>query len=346
MTVSKLTLTRLQVFSVLVLLTVLFGMIEVATDDQPSDIGPAATLLRAVIGWAMGGVLVWGLEIFWLPSPSGAWLRRQHFLAVIAIKSVYTAVAVVFVTWLMGVVFQDRYSLSFVYDPWFARILVIAFVAVVFLQTVLQIVRIVGPRNLVNFVLGRYMRPVREDTVFMFLDLADSTPLSAKFGDIGVQRMITDFFFDITEPIIEHEGTVHRYVGDQVVVTWPLGDRTKNARCIECAFAIKDFVERRAIAYEAAFGTVPTFRIGLHGGPVVISQIGDQKQELSYFGDTVNTAARIEAQCKAIDEWLLISGEMLSRIELPEGLMTRLAATVRLKGREGETDLHAVERVT
>jgi adenylate cyclase len=87
---------------------------------------------------------------------------------------------------------------------------------------VLQIVRIIGGRTLINFVLGKYYRPIREEKIFMFLDLVGSTALAERLGDIGVQTMITRFFFDISEPIIENGGEVHRYVGDQVVVTWPL----------------------------------------------------------------------------------------------------------------------------
>ena len=60
-------------------------------------------------------------------------------------------------------------------------------------------------------------------------------------------------------------------------------------------------VREKAPDYEREFGVVPKFRTGLHGGPVVASECGDHKQEIVYFGDTVNTAARIEQQCKAFD---------------------------------------------
>lgn len=53
--------------------------------------------------------------------------------------------------------------------------------------------------------------------------------------------------------------------------------------------------------YLARYGIVPGFEAGLHGGPVVTAEIGDVKKEIVHSGDTVNTAARIEAECRPLD---------------------------------------------
>ena len=37
-----------------------------------------------------------------------------------------------------------------------------------------------------------------------------------------MQELLTRFFFDIDEPIVAHGGEVHAYVGDEVIVSWPL----------------------------------------------------------------------------------------------------------------------------
>jgi adenylate cyclase len=37
---------------------------------------------------------------------------------------------------------------------------------------------------LTSIVLGTYHRPVREQLIVMFLDLADSTPLAEKLGEV------------------------------------------------------------------------------------------------------------------------------------------------------------------
>jgi hypothetical protein len=54
---------------------------------------------------------------------------------------------------------------------------------------------------LLNFLLGRYNRALREERVFMFLDLADSTPLAEKMGDLAVQSLIGRFFSTLLIPL-------------------------------------------------------------------------------------------------------------------------------------------------
>jgi len=336
---SRLMLHRLRLFAILVILATLLGILDAYLRDVSSEVDRATAMYHNGINWFIGSSLIWGFEILYVPSRYGASIRRLHFLIAIVLKSVVLVLIVVLVGLLGRALLHNLYDLSFLLQPRFFRTLFIVFSATILIQTVLQIVRIIGGRTLINFVLGKYYRPIREEKIFMFLDLVGSTALAEKLGDIGVQTMITRFFFDISEPIIENGGEVHRYVGDQVVVTWPLKAGEDNMRAIQCCFAIARKVREKALEYEREFGMVPSYRIGLHGGPVVISQCGDQKQEISYFGDTVNTAARIEQQCKVLDCPLLISSELLSRITLPESFKIQSKGSVRLSGRGKESEL-------
>ena len=75
----------------------------------------------------------------------------------------------------------------------------------------------------------------------MFLDIAGSTTLAEQLGEVRVHDLITRFFFDIDRPVADHDGEVHAYVGDQVIVTWPLTDDPKrNARSLRCFFAAEE----------------------------------------------------------------------------------------------------------
>ena len=68
----------------------------------------------------------------------------------------------------------------------------------------------------------------------MFLDVADSTKLAEQLGDEQVQSLIGRFFFDIATPIAHYGGETHRYIGDEVVVTWTLARGQRQANCLEC----------------------------------------------------------------------------------------------------------------
>src|SRR6185503_9770439 len=124
-----------------------------------------------------------------------------------------------------------------------------------------------------------------EERVLMFLDLSGSTSLAEALGDVRMQELLTRFFFDIDGPIVAHGGEVHAYVGDEVIVTWPLTPRVSAGCCIDCFFAVTDRVAENAQSYLQRFGSVPQFRAALHAGPVVISECGDSHRQIAFFGD-------------------------------------------------------------
>ncbi len=159
-----------------------------------------------------------------------------------------------------------------------------------------------------------------------------------------MQTLIGRFFFDISEPILEWGGEIHRYIGDEVVITWPLCQGAANLRSLHCYFAIVDLIAARAAAYRREYDAVPEFRAGIHGGPVVAAQCGDFKQEIVYFGDTVNTAARIQQRCKEVGRPLLVLGDLVGRMTLPDAWKAEQVSSVQLRGRAGETDIYGVVR--
>ena len=217
------------------------------------------------------------------------------------------------------------------------------FVAFV-MQFVLLVRTLVGGRVLTNIILGRYHRPLSEDRIFMFLDVSGSTALAEQFGGVGAYSMISRFFFDVAQETARYGGDTHEYIGDEVVVTWPLESARQNARCLECYFAIRDRMALKAPLYERDFGLVPGFRVSLHGGPIVAGECGDDRREIVYFGDTINTAARIQEMCKELQRALLVSGELLRQMDLQPGYSAISLGEARLRGREKAIEIFAVER--
>jgi adenylate cyclase len=159
-----------------------------------------------------------------------------------------------------------------------------------------------------------------------------------------VQGLLTRFFFDIDGAIVAHGGEVHAYVGDEVIVTWPLDERISGGRCIDCFFAIADSIAERADSYRHEFGMVPSFRAGLHAGHVVISECGSSRRQLAYFGDTVNVTARLQEHCKEVGRNLLVSADLLRLMKLKPSFAVEALGEVRLRGRAAAIELFAVER--
>ena len=278
-------------------------------------------------------------------SRLGGTLRQLPLVAEFAIKALTMTAALTFVAvGLQFVLYPFPLSKQWIADE-LPRILVIAFTASLLVGAIFEFRRLVGGRVLGSFLLGTYHRPKREQRIVMFLDMQGSTALAERMGEVRVHDLITQFFFDIDEPVAEHGGEVHSYVGDAVVITWPLsGKPERNDRALRCFFAIEDRMAELAAAYVAQFGVAPLFRAGLHAGPVVVSECGDAKRQIAYFGDTMNVAARLCDHCKTADDALLISAELLRSVAVPPGLAVGTGASVALRGRQAAVEIHAVRQ--
>jgi class 3 adenylate cyclase len=224
------------------------------------------------------------------------------------------------------------------------RIVAAAFGFSIVLGVAVELGRLIGAPLLTSVLLGTYHRPTRRRLIVMFLDLAHSTQLAEAMGELKVHDLITRFFFDIDGPIADHGGAVHAYVGDGVIVSWPVSaDPRRNARAVSCFLAIERKIGALAPAYEAEFGVVPAFRAGVHTGSVVVSECGDAKRQLAFFGDTMNVAARLCEYCKGIEARLVISGEAARLMALPPGVVVEAATMVAARGRREPVEAHVVE---
>ena len=328
-------------------LAIVVGVSGVAGIAYLLILSESATLGQACRFAAQGALIA--LAVFWFEAfvaqgALGEPLRRAPFAAVFAAKALITTALIVFAFWIGGLVlFPDRFAGQGPYQS-LARDTGYALIVAVLIQFFLMVRTIVGGRVLTNIILGRYHKPLSEERIFMFLDVSGSTALTEKLGGTGAYSMISRFFFDVAQETMRHGGETHEYIGDEVVVTWPMKRPHENARCLDCYFSICDRLATRASLYERDFGLVPAFRVGLHGGPIVAGECGDDKREIGYFGDTINTTARIQDACKELKRPLLVSGELLRRMDLPPAYSPISLGNVRLRGRERETELFTIER--
>ena len=278
-------------------------------------------------------------------SSLGSMLRRLPVSGEVLVRSLVMTVALIIVGTALQLVLYAEPLQSI--TPWLIttlpHVVAIAFTLSLVFGVVAETGRLIGGPMLTSIVLGTHHRPVREQLIVMFLDIAGSTRLAEEMGELRVHDLITRFFFDIDEPIKDHRGVVHTYVGDEVIVTWPITrSPANNARCLACFFAIERKMAQLAVDYDRDFGVVPNFRAGLHAGSVIVSECGDSKRQLAYFGDTMNVAARLCDYCKAVNRRLVISGNLLHELKIPADLKIDDAETIALRGRKERIKTHTI----
>jgi adenylate cyclase len=220
--------------------------------------------------------------------------------------------------------------------------LVLSFALAVMILFVIQLNRLLGPGNLGRFVSGRYHRPRKEPRIFMFIDLKDSTRIAEQMEADRYYAFLNRFFSDMSEPILETDAEIYQYVGDEIVLTWPLEDGRRNANAIRVFFEIQKHLEGHREAYEREYGLMPEFKAGAHWGDVISAQIGDLKREIVYNGDVLNTTARIQSVCNQLGRQLLASAELVDALDLESRYDVEMLGEVELKGKERGVALCAI----
>jgi adenylate cyclase len=206
----------------------------------------------------------------------------------------------------------------------------------------LQMNRKLGPGILRNWMLGKYHEPKEEERIFMFLDLKNSTPLAEKLGNIRFSRLVRDFFHDLTYPVLQTGGEVSHYIGDEAVLSWRPSKGIEKANCVQCFTLMSEAIRARSTYYMREYGIVPEFKAGIHIGQVVATEVGDIKSEVVFHGDVLNTTARITGLCASIGSDLLVSGDLMRRLVLPDGIEMHSIGPQLLKGKEHEVEVFAL----
>ncbi len=194
--------------------------------------------------------------------------------------------------------------------------------------------RRIGGRRLWDLVRGRYRNPREENRVLLFIDLRGSTPLAESLGAIRFSFLLRDIFDDLTEPVLESEGDVASYVGDEAIVTWPFERGIADGNAIRCFQAFKARIAARAGIYEREYGMVPRFRAAIHAGPIVATEVGQIRTDVALHGDALNTTARVMGECSALDAELLVTEAVSSRLGAIAGVTLEPLGRFELRGKE------------
>ena len=144
----------------------------------------------------------------------------------------------------------------------------------------------------------------------VFSDLQSSTKLYEALGDANAYRLVRDHFAFLSERVQAHDGFIVKTVGDAVMAAfYDPADAVRAVLAIQDGVA--DFNRGRGDA-----GIV--LKLGLHVGPCIAVTVGDV---LDYFGSAVNTASRLEHQCRGGEA--IVSQAVLAEPEARDALAGR-----------------------
>jgi adenylate cyclase len=185
----------------------------------------------------------------------------------------------------------------------------------------------------------------RRQVTVLFCDVRGFTPMSERLAPEEVVLLLNDFYTLMIETTFKYDGTLDKFLGDAVMAVFgaPMAHPDHSARAIRTALAMQEGIsglnERRA-----RDGKEPiSVGIGVSAGEAVAGTVGtEDRMEYTVIGDSVNLAARLEANAKPGQ--ILISHSTYERVcDLVEA---RPLGRIRVKGKEEEVEVYEVLGLT
>jgi len=257
-------------------------------------------------------------EEFYVQSLRGRWIRSIHPLGAIVVYTIVVVLLFLIAIHFTHLLLWPFYRLPVPYGRLPFTIPVVITFSVIGI-VVMRTVHFIGIETLFHLTVGTYHRPVLQEKVLVFLDINNSTVLAEQLGAVRTKSLVGKFLFDISKPITDHGGEIYLYKGDGLIAIWDWGDAIRDNRILRTIDAVFTTIARERSEYLEQFGVVPSFRIGVHGGEVVISEQGDTKRAIGVYGSTINIAARMEEAAKAHHIACAISGDVAENLLGGEG---------------------------
>jgi len=166
---------------------------------------------------------------------------------------------------------------------------------------------------------GRYLTPggVERELSILFCDVRGFSTITESMAPQRVIRFVNAFLTPISGAVIDHGGTIDKYIGDAVMAFWNAPRETEDyrAQAVRTIFAIRRAIDvLNDTALERGDPQID-IGIGLNNGACSVGAMGSERRlEYSCIGDPVNLASRLEGLTKQYGVWNCVGATALEGV--------------------------------
>jgi adenylate cyclase len=183
----------------------------------------------------------------------------------------------------------------------------------------------------------------KEVTIF-FSDIRNFTTISEDLADSSkLINILNKYIAPMSDIIIEHKGTIDKYIGDAIMAYWnaPLDVENHADKAVEASLKQIKTLQSLNIEFKKSDMPVINIGIGINTGNVVVGEIGSAtRSDYSIIGDPVNLSSRLESLCKMYGVQILISEFTYKK--LTKKFASMYVDRVRVKGKKQAIDIYQI----
>jgi class 3 adenylate cyclase len=156
------------------------------------------------------------------------------------------------------------------------------------------------------------------DVATIFTDITSFTSLVETAAPDVLGELLNEYVGGMTDVVFSHEGTVAKIIGDAIQVLFNApGDQPDYAtRAVACAHELDSWAQAFKLRWKQRGVNFGTTRIGAHAGPALVGNFGGSRFfDYTAYGDTINTAARLEAANKHLGTRICVSATIATGAE-------------------------------
>lgn len=182
------------------------------------------------------------------------------------------------------------------------------------------------------------------DIAVLFVDIRGFTTMSEALEPEQVVEILNEYLSLTTKSIFDNSGTLDKFVGDATMAVFnsPFDLEDYEYKAVCAAMDIVKGGEAIEEKFQKRFGRSVGFGVGVNVGPAVVGNVGCEfRMDFTAIGDTVNTAARLEANAKKGQ--VLISDVLYERLK--DRLEVNEVGEIPLKGKTKGVFVYEVKKV-
>ena len=227
--------------------------------------------------------------------------------------------------------------------------------------TVYNIVAVEKKRKFIQGAFGQYVAPEvitqiienpdrylrlggdKKNLTALFSDIQNFTTISEKMAPEELVESLNDFLTEMTDVIMEHEGTVDKYVGDAVVAFFgaPIDYEDHARKACLAALEMQEKAQQIRRRWAEIGRPELAILIGLNTGPMVVGNFGSsRKMNYSIIGDAVNLASRLEGANKEYGTRIIAAASTVEGIR--DAVEVRELDVIRVMGKTEPVSIYEV----